>query len=162
MATNPPMMWAQDKTRVFVTIKLQDVYDEEISFQDGSFLFKGHIRNPHVFYDYAFQLFEDVLPEDPETKYSKFGRYLQLNLKKKDDSIWWPRLAKTANKLHHVRIDWEKWVDDDEGVGSSKKTSSSKSKAPVTKSESSTVTDGAALPAGSESNEAATAESESN
>jgi prostaglandin-E synthase len=121
MASNPPMMWAQDRTRVFITIKLQDVRDEEIIFEPGHFLFKGRVVSPDVFYDYTFQLFEDVLPDHPETKYSKFGRYLQLNLRKKDDSIWWPRLAKTANKLHHVRVDWDKWVDCEFDVAPAKK-----------------------------------------
>jgi hypothetical protein len=116
MSANPPLMWAQDKTRVFVTIKLQDVQNEVITFQSGHFLFKGEVRNPQILYDYTFELFDEVLPDDPETKYNKFGRYLQLNLKKKDPTVWWPRLAKTASKLHHVRIDWEKWVDDEEGL----------------------------------------------
>jgi prostaglandin-E synthase len=116
MSANPPLMWAQDTTRVFITIKLQDVQNEEIIFRPGEFVFKGQVRNPDASYNHTFELFEEVIPDDPETKYNKFGRYLQLNLTKKDSSIWWPRLAKTANKLHHVRIDWEKWVDDDEVV----------------------------------------------
>jgi hypothetical protein len=107
-------MWAQDKTRVFVTIKLQDVQNEEIIFQPTHFVFRGQVRSPEVAYDYSFELFEEVDTEHPETKYSKFGRYLQLNLRKRDAAVWWPRLAKTMSKLHHVRIDWEKWVDDDE------------------------------------------------
>jgi prostaglandin-E synthase len=122
------MMWAQDRTRVFITIKLQDIRDEEIIFEPGHFLFKGRVVSPDVFYDCTFQLFEDVLPDDPETKYSKFGRYLQLNLRKKDDSIWWPRLAKTANKLHHVRIDWEKWVEGGDDVTPAKKPKSTPKK----------------------------------
>jgi hypothetical protein len=121
MAANPPMIWAQDETRVFVTIKLQDIRDEDVTFQPGHFLFKGRVGNPEVFYDYTFQLFEDVLPDDPDTKYNKYGRYLQLNLRKKDSSIWWPRLAKTTNKLHHVRIDWEKWVEGEDDVAPVKK-----------------------------------------
>jgi hypothetical protein len=115
------MMWAQDKTRVFITIKLQDVYDEEIVFEPGHFLFKGRVASPEIFYDCNFQLFEDILPDHSETKYNKFGRYLQLNLRKKVDSIWWPRLAKTTNKLHHVRIDWEKWVEGEDDVAPTKK-----------------------------------------
>jgi prostaglandin-E synthase len=122
------MMWAQDKTRVFITIKLQDVRDEEIIFEPGHFLFKGRVISPEVVYDYTFQLFEDILPDDPETKYSKFGRYLQLNLRKKDDSIWWSRLAKTTNKLHHVRIDWEKWVEGEDDVAPAKKPKSAPKK----------------------------------
>ena len=35
-------------------------------------------------------------------------------MRKKDPKIWWPRLAQTSQKLHNVKIDWERWVDDDE------------------------------------------------
>jgi hypothetical protein len=114
MAQNPPLMWAQDKTRIFVTIKLQDVTDEQIDFTPNSFAFRGVIRSPPVAYDHTLELFQEIVPDDAETKYVKYGRYLQLNLRKKDDGIWWSRLAKSQQKLHNVRIDWEKWVDDDE------------------------------------------------
>lgn len=109
---NPPLMWAQNKTHVFITVKLQDVADEVITFAPGQFTFKGTTKNPAKQYDMVFELFAEILPEDKGTKYNKFGRYLQLNLRKKDSRIWWPRLAKTEKKLHHVRIDWEKWIDD--------------------------------------------------
>lgn len=116
MSANPPLMWAQDRTRVFITVKLQDVEGEDISFESDKFKFRGRTRSPAVEYDTVFELFGEILPEDKETKYSKFGRYLQMNLRKKDSRVWWPRLAKTEKKLHHVGIDWEKWVDDEDDL----------------------------------------------
>ena len=104
-------MWAQDRTRVFVTVKLQDIQNEEITFAEERFVFKGHTLDSKV-YGTDLELFGEILPDDPETKYVKYGRYLQLNLRKKDSTKWWPRLAKTDKKLHNVKIDWEKWVDD--------------------------------------------------
>ena len=115
--TNPPLMWAQDRTRVFVTIKLQDVENENIQFLSDRFLFKGSTKKPVVDYDTELEVFGEILPQDKETKYIKFGRYIQLNLRKKDSRIWWPRLAKTEKKLHHVGIDWEKWIDDEDDAG---------------------------------------------
>ncbi|OHT10431.1 hypothetical protein TRFO_20318 [Tritrichomonas foetus] len=52
------------------------------------------------------------MADDEETKYQKFGRNIKINLRKKDPNSWWPRLASTTAKLHNVKIDWEKWVDD--------------------------------------------------
>jgi hypothetical protein len=114
MATIPPLMWAQDKTRVFVTIKLQDIENADITFSDSGLRFKGTTRSPRAEYDFTLELYGELLADDPETKINKFGRYTQLNLRKKDASVWWPRLAKTPEKLHNVRIDWEKWVEEDE------------------------------------------------
>jgi hypothetical protein len=114
MAANPPLMWAQDRTRVFVTIKLQDIENESVTFGEASFTFKGRTRSPSAVYDFPLELFAEILPDDEETKISQFGRYTQLNIRKKDITVWWPRLAKTTERLHNLRIDWEKWVEEDE------------------------------------------------
>lgn len=113
MTLNPPIMWAQDHDNVYVTIKLQDIQNEKIEFHNGSFRFIGHTPADNHDYDYNFELFEEIVPDSNETRYSKFGRYTQLNLRKRNTLKWWPRLAKTDKKLHNVAIDWEKWVDDD-------------------------------------------------
>ncbi|KAH0787034.1 HSP20-like chaperone [Histomonas meleagridis] len=112
-------MWAQGRTTVYVTIKLQDVQDEEIQFNPNCFIFKGRTVSPDQKYDLNLELFDEIDPTDKETRYVKYGRYIQLNLRKRNSSVWWPRLAKTTQKLHYVKIDWEKWVDDDEDFSAS-------------------------------------------
>lgn len=112
MTLNPPLMWAQDRNVVYITIKLQDVANEEIIFGDDHFIFRGKAGD--VNYDYKLELFGNIHPTDQTTKYVKFGRYMQLNVRKIDTRTWWPRLAKTARKLANVGIDWEKWIDDPE------------------------------------------------
>lgn len=114
MQSHPPIMWAQDKNKVYVTLKLQDVQNEDIQFLSNAIKFRGSTLNPHADYDYTLELFQEIAEEDKETKYTKLGRYLQINLRKRNTKIWWPRLAKTTQKLHNVKIDWEKWIDDDE------------------------------------------------
>jgi len=104
-------MWAQDRNKVYITIKLQDIKGESINFDERSFTFKGHANDSD--FDFKLELFNDIYHNVEETKYVKFGRYTQLTLRKKDTNTWWPRLAKTAQKLPFVGIDWSKWVDDD-------------------------------------------------
>lgn len=105
-------MWAQDRDVVYITIKLQDISNEEIVFGEDHFIFRG--KSGDTTYDYKLELFGNIHPTDKTTKYNKFGRYTQLNCRKADTRKWWPRLAKTARKLANVGIDWEKWVDDPE------------------------------------------------
>ena len=112
MSLNPPLMWAQDRNKVYVTIKLQDIQDEEVSIDEGFFVFKGKANGSD--WDYKLELYDNICHNDKETKYVKFGRYMQLNFRKKDTTKWWPRLAKTPKKLANVGIDWEKWIDDDQ------------------------------------------------
>ena len=125
MALNPPLMWAQDHDTIFVTIKLQDIQNEEISFENGSFTLKCLTPADNHTYDYKFELFEEIVPDAEETKYAKFGRYTQLNMRKRNTLKWWPRLAKTSKKLHNVAIDWEKWVDNDNDEDEDANTNSS-------------------------------------
>jgi prostaglandin-E synthase len=35
-------------------------------------------------------------------------------LKKKDNDGYWPRLLKDSKKVHWIKIDWNKWKDEDE------------------------------------------------
>ena len=112
MSLNPPLMWAQDRKKLYITIKLQDIQNEEIIFNEDSFVFKARANGQD--WDYKLELFDPVSHLDKETKYTKFGRYTQLNIRKKDTTKWWPRLAKTPKKLGNVGIDWEKWIDDDQ------------------------------------------------
>lgn len=115
MATShPPLMWAQDRNQVFITIKLQDVANETIQFNTNSFVFKGTTTSPPMEYDMTLELFGNIDPESRDTKYAIFGRNVKIELKKNDARSWWPRLAKTTNKLHNVKIDWERWVDNEE------------------------------------------------
>ena len=107
-------MWAQDRNCVILTIKLQDVYDEKIEFLEDELRFAGKTRKPEVVYDMRLPLFGQISPSDEHTKYNVYGRNVFLTLKKKDPKIWWPRLAKTTQKLHNVKIDWERWIDDDD------------------------------------------------
>lgn len=113
-SSHPPMMWAQDRNHVFITIKIQDFAKDLIEFHDAHFVFKGKTKSPPMDYDMLFNFFNEILPEHEETKYSIFGRNVLIELRKKDPKIWWPRLAQTSQKLHNVKIDWERWVDDDE------------------------------------------------
>jgi hypothetical protein len=112
MSLSPPLIWAQDKIHVFVTIKLAGVEGEDIKFESQRFLFKGKAKEAE--YDIAFELFQEISPVDRETKCQKVGGYWQLTLRKRDSRIWWPRLAKTSQKLHNVGVDWSKWIEDED------------------------------------------------
>jgi hypothetical protein len=119
MSKNLPLSWAQDKLRVFITIKLAGVQNEEIKFESNGFNFKGHVEGD-ADYDTFFEVFEEICPVDRDTKYQRSGRYFQVILRKRDSRIWWPRLAKTSQKLHNVSIDWDKWIEDEDADADAK------------------------------------------
>ena len=71
----------------------------------------------HKKYDAKIELFEAVIVE--ESKWNTKGRYIILNILKKDQDAeeYWPRLTKEKVKNPHIKVDWSKWVDEDEEGG---------------------------------------------
>jgi hypothetical protein len=114
MTANPPLVWAQDRTRLFVTIKLPGVQRDEVTFDPTHFHFRGEISNPPTAYDCVFELFGEIVPKDADTKCARVGLGLLVTLRKRDSRIWWPRLAKTTQKLHNVSVDWNRWIEDED------------------------------------------------
>ena len=109
-----PVVWAQRKDDVFVTVNIQDAQGASVEIDETSFTFKGQSVNKDVTYNQRLELFSEIDPA--QSRYVVRPRGTEIVLKKKDNSVWWPRLAKTTTKLHYVSVDWGKWVDssDDE------------------------------------------------
>lgn len=62
-------------------------------------------------YDCKIELFADV---DSEIKMNKkTERHVELNVTKSSDD-WWPRLLNDKTKQHWLKVDFDKWVDEDD------------------------------------------------
>ena len=109
----PSIIWAQRKDgNVLVTIRVHDAQDPKITLTATSFTFTGASDNGEYKYNTTIELFEEIVVE--ESSYLVRPRGIEMKLKKKDTTIWWPRLAKTTKKLHYVTVDWDRWVDEDD------------------------------------------------
>ena len=109
----PSIIWAQHKDgNVLVTIQVHDAQDPKVSLTSTTFTFTGASDNGEYKYNTTVELFEEIVVE--ESSYLVRPRGIEMKLKKKDTSIWWPRLAKTTKKLHYITVDWNRWVDEDD------------------------------------------------
>lgn len=109
----PAIVWAQHKDgNVLVTIRVHDCIDPVVKLNGTTFTFTGESDNHEHKFNVTLELYEETLVE--ESKYLVRPRGIEIVMKKKDTSIWWPRLAKTTKKLHYVSVDWDKWVDEDD------------------------------------------------
>ena len=75
---------------------------------------RSHATGPD-FHDYHTTL--DLLNEidDKESQISITARRVLLAIAKKaEDTEYWPRLLKSKGKAPNVKVDWSKWVDEDE------------------------------------------------
>jgi hypothetical protein len=109
-----PIIWAQRKDKVLVTINVLDITDPVLKIEGGKFLFSG--TSGDQTYRAEVELFGEVVKAD--SHWVARHRGVEIALAKKDKKIWWPRLAKATTKFYNITVDWNRWVDssDDESA----------------------------------------------
>mmetsp|Transcript_132942 Transcript_132942/g.187858 ORF Transcript_132942/g.187858 Transcript_132942/m.187858 type:complete len:229 (+) Transcript_132942:25-711(+) len=117
MSLLPPIKWAQRKDSVYVTIDVPDVKDEQISLKDTTLSFKG--KSGDRTYELELEFFAELDPSHEKSIYSVKPRNVHFHIMKKDqDEEYWPRLLKNkALEKTNVKLDWDKYVDEDEEDG---------------------------------------------
>jgi hypothetical protein len=64
-------------------------------------------------YHVELEFFEEIDPA--ESRISHTAKNIELKLQKKElKEEYWPRLLKEKSKLHFLKTDFDKWVDEDE------------------------------------------------
>lgn len=116
---HPPVLWAQRQDCLYVTIDLQDCQAPKVDVQNneagkcGVLKFSGSVAGPEGAENYAFELelSGEVKPE--ETKISTTPRHVFVVIFKKEAG-YWERLQRKAGKLTYLKVDWNKWMDEDD------------------------------------------------
>eukprot|EP01134_Creolimax_fragrantissima_P004562 CFRG4562T1 len=111
MTSLPTVLWAPRSDRIYVTIEVSDVENEKIDIQPTKLSFTGTGSAERKEYAFEIDLFGEVDPE--KSKYVKNSMHILLQLARKEEGEFWPRLIKTG-KLHFVKTDFKKWIDEDE------------------------------------------------
>jgi len=118
----PEVTWAQrssstepDKNYVYLTIVAADVpeSDLKLDLKDQALSFKGTSTSKKVTYAVDLDFYAEIDPK--ESKISHSGRDISLVLRKKElKEEYWPRLLKDSKKVHFLKTNFDKWVDEDE------------------------------------------------
>ena len=116
---HPPVLWAQRQDSLYVTIDLQDCQSPKVNVDNtgdeklGVLTFSGTVAGPEGTEKYALELelAHEVMPAD--TKISTTPRQVFVVIAKKDP-VFWDRLQRKPGKLPYLKVDWNKWVDEDE------------------------------------------------
>ncbi|ODN03391.1 Protein wos2 [Orchesella cincta] len=107
----PPVMWAQRKQGVFLTICLEDCKDPSIQLNADKIHFKGAGGADKKEYEMDLEVFEPIDPE--KSTHRNTGRVIEFELKKATDNFW-PRLTKSNEKKHWIKVDFSRWKDEDD------------------------------------------------
>ena len=64
-------------------------------------------------YHLEIEFFAEI--DEANSKVNHTGKNVELKLRKKElKAEYWPRLLKDAKKVHYLKTDFDKWVDEDE------------------------------------------------
>lgn len=108
----PPVMWAQRKEDVFLTFSIESK-DPTIKIEKESVYFKGVNAQDKKTHEVTIPLYDAVVPEN--SAYVNKGRCIEMVLRKdKKDAPYWPSLTKDKKKPHYLKIDFNKWRDEDD------------------------------------------------
>ncbi|TKA59963.1 hypothetical protein B0A49_12260 [Cryomyces minteri] len=118
----PEVLWAQrssateaSKNIIFLTIMASDISPDslKLDLQPTSLTFSGYSNSKKVEYHFAMDFYAEIDPAESKTHHS--SRDIALVLRKKElKEEYWPRLTKEKQKLHYLKTDFDKWVDEDE------------------------------------------------
>ncbi|ROW17216.1 hypothetical protein VPNG_01005 [Cytospora leucostoma] len=118
----PEVLWAQrssssdpEKNFIYLTITVPDVpaSNLKLDLKSTGLTFTGHSDSLKKTYHLELEFYKEIDEKASQTHHT--GKNVELKLQKKElDEAYWPRLLKEAKKVHFLRTDFDKWVDEDE------------------------------------------------
>lgn len=116
MSRHPEVKWAQRLDKVFITVQLPDSKDSKVNLEpDGVFTFSGSAGSENHHYELKLELFDKVNVEESKVNIGVRSIFCILE---KAEKGWWKKLLRGDGKPpHYVKVDWDKWVDEDEDNG---------------------------------------------
>jgi hypothetical protein len=118
----PEVLWAQrssnvdaDKNFVYLTINVPDVPagNIKLDLKPTGLTFEGRSDTLKKTYFVELEFFAEIDPAESKTNHT--ARDVEMKLRKKElGETYWPRLLKEAKRMHFLKTDFDKWVDEDE------------------------------------------------
>ncbi|KAK3397302.1 HSP20-like chaperone [Sordaria brevicollis] len=124
MATTvtPEVLWAQrssatdpESNFIYLTIGVPDVPTSnlKLDLKPTGLVFTGHSDTLKKTYHVELEFYAEIDPS--ASKVNHTARDVEMKLRKKElDAAYWPRLLKESKKVHFLKTDFDKWVDEDE------------------------------------------------
>jgi len=107
----PPVLWAQRKNLLYVKVQLEDCRNPTIKVEKDSIYFKGKGGTDNKECEVTLEFLKEIKPE--ESKYSVRDRATEFVLIKAEEGFW-KRLLKEDTKFHWLKVDFNKWKDEDD------------------------------------------------
>ncbi|KAM3079552.1 p23 chaperone protein wos2 [Clarireedia jacksonii] len=116
------ILWAQrssateaEKNIIFLTISVPDIQPGKlkVDVKSQSLSFSGYSESLKRAYAVELEFYAEI--DESATRINHTMKNVQFVLKKKElKEEFWPRLLKDGKKVHFIKTDFDKWVDEDE------------------------------------------------
>ncbi|WOH07072.1 hypothetical protein DCAR_0626501 [Daucus carota subsp. sativus] len=113
MSRHPTIKWAQRSDVLYITIELPDAEDVNTKLEpEGRLYFSATSGPDNLLYEVDIDLYDKV---DVDESMASTNSRNFVYILKKVESKWWSRLLKKEGKPPaFLKVDWNKWVDEDE------------------------------------------------
>ncbi|EXJ94310.1 hypothetical protein A1O1_02704 [Capronia coronata CBS 617.96] len=118
----PEVLWAQrssasepEKNYIYLTINVPDVPPSnlKLDLKPTGLTFTGTSDTKKTTYHLDMAFYDEIDVDNSKTHHTPAN--IQMVLRKKElKEEYWPRLLKDSAKVHWLRTDFDKWVDEDE------------------------------------------------
>ena len=109
----PPLVtWAQRPKLVFLTFCLEDCKEPNIKLEPTKLMFSGVGGTDKTEHAVTLEFLKEI--DVDKSKYAVRDRVIEFALEKKDEGPYWERLLKEKTKQHWLKIDFNKWKDEDD------------------------------------------------
>ena len=113
MTPPPPLVkWAQRPNLIILTLCIEDCKNPKIDVKPDYLAFEGNGGPEKKDHEVKIEFLKEIDPE--KSKYAVRERVIEFALEKKESGPYWERLLKDKTKQHWLRVDFNKWREEDE------------------------------------------------
>jgi len=105
------VLWAQRDTIIYLTISVEDMKIDDLTIAEKSLHIKGTGGTSNQLYECTLEFFGEV--NGSEHRRIANSRHVELVIPKATNG-WWPRLLKDGKKVPWIKVDFNKWKDEDD------------------------------------------------
>ncbi|XP_051118881.1 uncharacterized protein Os08g0359500-like [Andrographis paniculata] len=116
MSRHPEVKWAEREDKVYLTVLLPDAKNPKVNVDpDGTFTFSASAGTENNTYELKLELLDKVNVEESKINIGVRNIFCVLE---KAEKKWWTKLLRGDGKApHYVKVDWDKWADEDDDTG---------------------------------------------
>ena len=108
----PIVKWAQRPKLIFMTICVEDCKSPAIELLPRYLKFQGKGGSDKKNYTLEIEFLKPVIPE--KSRFAIRDRGVDFVIEKRESGPYWERLIKEETKYHWIKVNFDKWVDEEE------------------------------------------------